>query len=205
VFDSSGDIAAAYDFGPFGEDMAATGPAVALNPLRFSSEVWDATLGLVDYTFRPYDPFVGRFISRDPIGERGGLNLYGFFGNDSVNKTDYLGFTDVKGWNKKVLSNAEGHTYGCAEWKCHAEGFSGVANRSSYVRHFEIKSLGAINMDKKLKRTLASELVTGIGVPEEDEETIWAMSFHETALYFTNYKKRMILHVNQDVAITLTC
>jgi hypothetical protein len=59
LFDSSGTIAATYDFGPFGEDMAATGPATAPNPFRFSSEVWDATLGLVQYTFRPFTPLAG--------------------------------------------------------------------------------------------------------------------------------------------------
>jgi RHS repeat-associated protein len=92
LFDSSGNIAATYDHGPFGEDMASTtGPAAALNPFRFSSEVWDATLGLVQYTFRPYNPLDGRFTSRDPIGEDGGLNLYGFAGNDPITFWDYLG------------------------------------------------------------------------------------------------------------------
>ncbi|MFA7054262.1 MAG: RHS repeat-associated core domain-containing protein, partial [Kiritimatiellia bacterium] len=91
LFDSAGGIAAAYDHGPFGEDMAAAGPAAGLNPFRFSSEVWDGALGLVCYTFRPYNPLDGRFISRDPIEEQGGLNLYGFVGNDPVNKIDSLG------------------------------------------------------------------------------------------------------------------
>jgi RHS repeat-associated protein len=70
--------------------MAASGPAAALNPFRFSSEVWDATLGLVYYNWRHYNPLAGRFINRDPIGKDGGLNLYGFAGNDPVNRTDYL-------------------------------------------------------------------------------------------------------------------
>jgi RHS repeat-associated protein len=91
LFDPSGNIAATYDFGPFGEDMAASGPAAALNPFRFSSEVWDAALGLVQYTFRPYNPLDGRFLNRDPIEEEGGLNLYGFVGNDPVDAIEYLG------------------------------------------------------------------------------------------------------------------
>jgi hypothetical protein len=33
----------------------------------------------------------GRWPSRDPIAERGGINLYGFLGNDSVNWVDILG------------------------------------------------------------------------------------------------------------------
>jgi len=38
-----------------------------------------------------YDPTIGRWLSRDPIGEEGGNNLYGFVDNDGVNNLDYLG------------------------------------------------------------------------------------------------------------------
>ena len=37
---------------------------------------------------RYYNPTTGRWISRDPIGEEGGLNLYGFVGNDPVKQID---------------------------------------------------------------------------------------------------------------------
>ena len=47
--------------------------------------------GVTDYGYRYYDPVTGRWPSRDPIGERGGVNLYGFIGNDGVNRWDYLG------------------------------------------------------------------------------------------------------------------
>lgn len=40
---------------------------------------------------RWYSPSTGKWLSRDPIGEKGGLNLYGFVNNDGVNKIDYLG------------------------------------------------------------------------------------------------------------------
>jgi hypothetical protein len=38
-----------------------------------------------------YNPQTGRWLSRDPIGEQGGLNLYGFVGNDSMDRVDVLG------------------------------------------------------------------------------------------------------------------
>jgi RHS repeat-associated protein len=53
------------------------------------------TTGVTFYTYRYYDPVTGRWPSRDPIEERGGVNLYGFVGNDGVNKSDYLGL-DLK-------------------------------------------------------------------------------------------------------------
>ncbi len=40
---------------------------------------------------RYYDPRNGRFVGRDPIEEKGGLNLYGFCGNEPVNRYDILG------------------------------------------------------------------------------------------------------------------
>jgi uncharacterized protein RhaS with RHS repeats len=43
------------------------------------------------YGYRYYDPLTGRWPSRDPIGEDGGVNLYGFVGNDGVSWWDFLG------------------------------------------------------------------------------------------------------------------
>ncbi len=52
------------------------------------------TMGVTHYGYRYYDPVTGRWPSRDPIGERGGVNLYGFVGNNGVNKWDILGLSD---------------------------------------------------------------------------------------------------------------
>jgi RHS repeat-associated protein len=49
------------------------------------------TMGVTYYLYRWYDPLTGRWPSRDPIGEEGGINLYGFVGNDGVNAWDYIG------------------------------------------------------------------------------------------------------------------
>jgi uncharacterized protein RhaS with RHS repeats len=43
------------------------------------------------YGFRYYSPELGRWINRDPIGELGGLNVYGFIDNDAINSFEYLG------------------------------------------------------------------------------------------------------------------
>jgi len=48
------------------------------------------------YAYRYYSPQLGRFINRDPIGERGGVNLYGFVGNSPVNHLDRFGEQAVK-------------------------------------------------------------------------------------------------------------
>ncbi|MDX1680729.1 MAG: RHS repeat-associated core domain-containing protein [Akkermansiaceae bacterium] len=52
--------------------------------------------GLYYYGYRYYDPESGRWLNRDPIEERGGVNLYAFVNNDGVNAWDYLGmFSDL--------------------------------------------------------------------------------------------------------------
>ncbi len=40
---------------------------------------------------RYYSPANGRFLGRDPIKEKGGLNLYGFVINNPINLWEYLG------------------------------------------------------------------------------------------------------------------
>ena len=76
----------------------------------WQTEEFDAVLGLIHYNFRYYDPHIGRWLSRDPLGEKASLNLYCFLGNDPVNKRDYLGLVDNAQCDKQVeeaLSSVE--------------------------------------------------------------------------------------------------
>jgi len=64
--------------------------------------------GLYQYNHRYYSPTLGRFISRDPTQENGGLNLYAYCGNDPIGHWDYLGqswlskaFKKIGRWFKK--------------------------------------------------------------------------------------------------------
>ena len=58
---------------------------------RFSTKYHEPVSGLVLYQKRAYCPELGRWLSRDPIGEDGGLNLYAFCGNNPVDRFDKLG------------------------------------------------------------------------------------------------------------------
>jgi RHS repeat-associated protein len=88
---SNGAVSALYEYGPFGETIRVTDTLSGTNPFRFSSKYTDAETDLVYYGYRYYNPNMGRWLSRDPIEEKGGLNLYGFVANDSVSKWDVLG------------------------------------------------------------------------------------------------------------------
>ena len=64
-----------------GAVIAQSGALADANPWRFSSEYQDLDLGLVYYNYRHYDSVTGRWLSRDPIVELGGLGLYGWCAN----------------------------------------------------------------------------------------------------------------------------
>jgi len=95
LYDTDGILMASYSYGPFGQLLSASGPLAQINPFRFSSEYFDDETDLVYYNYRYYSPRLGRWLSRDPIGETGGLNLYGMLGNDAVNVWDKLGLDNT--------------------------------------------------------------------------------------------------------------
>ncbi|WP_009964601.1 RHS repeat-associated core domain-containing protein [Verrucomicrobium spinosum] len=82
-------------YGPYGEPLGQSGDAEAC-PFRYQSKFHDAETGLSYFGYRYYTPKMGRWISRDPLGEAGGFNLYGYCGNDPVNGWDYLGMAAVE-------------------------------------------------------------------------------------------------------------
>jgi RHS repeat-associated protein len=60
------------------------------NASQYTARENDGT-GLYYYRARYYMPSCGRFISEDPIGTQGGINLYGYVGGDPINATDPMG------------------------------------------------------------------------------------------------------------------
>jgi RHS repeat-associated protein len=57
----------------------------------FSTKRYDESTGTSYYGYRFYSPCTGRWVTRDPIGEAGGINLYGFVKNNAVNFVDPWG------------------------------------------------------------------------------------------------------------------
>jgi len=88
VFGQHGYIRTAYSYAPFGN---VTESGDVSHPFQWSSEYYDSELDLVYYNYRHYSPSLGRFLSRDPIAEQGGLNLYAFVRNNPILLTDSKG------------------------------------------------------------------------------------------------------------------
>jgi RHS repeat-associated protein len=86
--DASGAIATEYTYEPFGVTTASGSSSE--NAAQFTARESDAT-GLYYYRARYYHPLLQRFIAEDPIGIEGGLNLFGFAGNNPLRYVDPLG------------------------------------------------------------------------------------------------------------------
>lgn len=88
---ASGNGSATYEYDPFGGVIRASGQASALNAFRSSTKFTEAETSHVHYEFRDYFPELGRWPTRDPIKERGGLNLFAFVRNAAPNAIDVRG------------------------------------------------------------------------------------------------------------------
>jgi RHS repeat-associated protein len=89
-----GTIAQRIDYDSFGRVVADSNPG--FQPFGFQGGLTDPLTGLVRFGARDYDPQTGRWRSKDPIGISGGLNLYVFCGNNSVNFIDSSGLCEEK-------------------------------------------------------------------------------------------------------------
>ena len=73
----------------------------------YAGYLWHAASGLSLAVFRAYDPNLGRWISRDPIGEKGGLNVYAYVGNQPTRFIDPYGLDSYDpGCLHEVLNTA---------------------------------------------------------------------------------------------------
>ncbi|MGH8550154.1 MAG: RHS repeat domain-containing protein [Methylococcales bacterium] len=83
---------------PFGNNPANENPSglgVFTNNLRFPGQFFDKETNTHYNYFRDYDPGVGRYIQGDPIGLEGGMNLYGYVGQNPISYVDPLGLQAV--------------------------------------------------------------------------------------------------------------
>jgi RHS repeat-associated protein len=112
--DSSGAIRARYEYDPYGRQTKVSGDLEV--DFGFTGFYRHQASGLNLTLFRVYDPELGRWTTRDPIAEKGGLNLYAYVGNDPIGNTDVLGLCkcsskdvpDDPGWHIENDTDIQG-------------------------------------------------------------------------------------------------
>jgi len=83
--DETGNVVWRAIYSPFGQATIDASSTVALN-LRFPGQYYDQETGLHYNYYRYYDPATGRYMTSDPIGLRGGTNLFSYGrGNPATN------------------------------------------------------------------------------------------------------------------------
>ena len=80
--------------GPFGQVIRATRPMAKANPFRFSAKYHDDETDLPGCGYRYYSASTRRWLSKDPLGEMGGVNLYYMTRTNPIDRCDQFGLDD---------------------------------------------------------------------------------------------------------------
>ncbi len=87
--DGTGATAKAYAYDAYGNIVEQTGTVE--NPYAYTGRELDADTGLYYYRARYYDPRTGRFLQKDPIGFKGGINYYVYARDNPIQYADPKG------------------------------------------------------------------------------------------------------------------
>jgi RHS repeat-associated protein len=93
--DEAGAVVARYRYSAYGKLIEESGVAAGECSFRFSTKYWDAEVGLYWYGYRYYSAELGRWLTRDPIEDRGSVNLYEAFRGNPEKLLDPLGSYDL--------------------------------------------------------------------------------------------------------------
>jgi RHS repeat-associated protein len=108
---SSGNTVTQYIYEPYGNTTSYGGTST--NVSQYTGRENDGN-GLYFYRARYYSPQFGRFVSEDPLGFRGGVNLYGYAGGSPGNLSDPLGLSPagrnccIAAANRRFINGVQG-------------------------------------------------------------------------------------------------
>ena len=94
---------------PYGNNVKAVGVLADVNPYRFSTKYFDDETELYYYGYRYYLPELGSWFNKDPVGRKGGINLYGYVRNNSISTYDLLGLAEPEFGAAFNISVGYGH------------------------------------------------------------------------------------------------
>jgi len=186
ITDEEGEVTERYEFSAFGvrtilnPDLTVRSSSESGMEFAFQEQFLDVDSGLMNYGYRYYSPQLGRWPSRDPIGERGGINLYGMVGNDSVNLYDRLGL-DPPG---KGLNGP----YGCCDSQKMLDGLIDLKKQAEKIKQgFADGSIKAEPDGSQSCKINHSYLINNLKVPrcwkcrkECGGATLWRIATYET-------------------------
>jgi RHS repeat-associated protein len=142
ITDEDGEVKERYSYTAFGVRRVLT-PEFASRPTSecafefgFHGQFLDTESGLYNYGYRYYSPHLGRWMCKDPIGEKGGVNLYTLTYNDPLNLHDYLGrYPQGRGSNSGQWPKPENPSHSIiAPGRANCMGHACTGNNSTDIR-----------------------------------------------------------------------
>ena len=97
-----------YEYDVFGAVRSEVGTSG--NPRKFTGKEYESDVKLYYFAARYYDPYIGRFTQRDPIGD--GINWYAYAANNPMKFVDPTGLRPVTDLEEQALLFTFGDTVG---------------------------------------------------------------------------------------------
>jgi RHS repeat-associated protein len=142
MYNEEGQVVWETNLDIYGRVRTFVGSSLSDCPFRYQGQYQDEETGLYYNRFRYYDPSIGSYISQDPIGLRGGINLYSYVHNPNE-WVDILGlFNTVSFPQDKVIKQVTIKMQGDRKWDFKAAnveaGISGVSGKPTINAHKQV-------------------------------------------------------------------
>jgi RHS repeat-associated protein len=127
VTSGSGNVLTRYNYDLWGRQTTVSGTGTIASDFGYAGYYQHLPSGLNLTMFRAYNPNLGRWISRDPLGEAGGTNLYDYVANNPISRIDPLGLWQISiyagaGWGGLIsFGNNGGSNPFNGQWNVTAE------------------------------------------------------------------------------------
>jgi RHS repeat-associated core domain len=125
VLAQDGSLLASYDYDAYGNPVQPAGPGGA--DLRYAGMFYEQNSGLYLTHYRAYDPVTARWLSRDPVAELGGMNLYAYVAGKPLEYIDPNGQNPAGALFGVGAGAFAGFLAGCANGGTIAQGIEGAA------------------------------------------------------------------------------
>jgi RHS repeat-associated protein len=126
--DQNGNLIQKIRSGPYGAEQLQLSDTNKYQFAGASGNPFDAELGLNYMMRRWYDPRTGQFISKDPAGFYGGINLYNYVGNNPITRMDPAGTS----WFSDMWNNATENL----NWGTFWSSFTGPSPLATFANNF---------------------------------------------------------------------
>jgi RHS repeat-associated protein len=145
LVNASGAVVESYTYDAWGTVLGGQQSAIG-NRYLWQGREYSHVTGLYNFRARWYVPTFGRWLSKDPIGLEGGLNLFVFCGDDPVNFRDPMGL--CKKWADEAGLIVDNAIAISSLWEAMSGGLLGGsgANVDQDRRYIDTDRLGMIDL-----------------------------------------------------------